>query len=541
MSTNRHLVRIVVVGFGMAGSRLVEDLLARASRDGAPALSITVVGAEPYPAYNRVLLSEVVAGRADIASLATADVPDLEARGVRVLTGVAAASLDRDRRLLACTDGTLLPYDHLVLATGARPTRPAVDGVPPLAALPGGVHELRTVDDARELVAAATNATRAVVVGGGLLGLEVARGLARRGPAVTVLHHGPSLLDRQLDATGGAVLARAFRRLGVDVRTGARTTAVRLGPTGRAHGVDVEVDGQAQTLDADLVVLSCGIRPDTDLAAAAGLPVGRGVLVDDLMRTADPAVSAIGDCAEFDGAVPGLVATAWAQARVVADLLTAADPGARYRHADPVVRLKAADVEVAAAGACRPDPWDETPGQEVVQLLDPVGGRYVKAVVREGRVAGAVVVGDARAAAELCRQVDAGALAPPDRTALLTPGRRAAGPAGGSDDPTLIPDRATVCRCNGVTKKALVQAWSDGARDVDALGRRTRAGTGCGTCKDALTGLLGWLQRSDPGTEAVPEPAGPAAAARDGVPGRRSAPLATDPTQPDPTPAGGTR
>jgi assimilatory nitrate reductase electron transfer subunit len=480
--------RIVVIGHGMAGGRLVEELVARGVADG-----VTVVGAEPYGAYNRVLLSDVVAGRADVASLALSDAEALGAAGVDLRLGRHAVRIDRARRQVVLDDGVPVGYDDLVVATGALPLVPPLAGLGPDVT---GIHAFRTLDDCREIVAAAANARTAAVLGGGLLGLEAARGLARRGLAVTLLHAAGHLMERQLDATGGAVLARQVARLGLQVRTGAAVTGVRAGADGRL----AEILVGDEDLAADLLVLACGVRPDTALAAGAGLAVGRGVIVDDELRTSDPRVRAIGDCAEYAGSPGGLVAPAWEQARIVADLLSERDPTARYRGHRAVTRLKAADLDVASAGETHTDLWDSTDGPhgvDVVQLADPARGSYVKAVVRDGVVTGAVCVGAPRAAAELTLLVERGSPAPADRSTLLMPGSRAAAgaPAG---DPTHIPDRATICRCNGVTKGALVGAWADGARTVEGMAARTRATTGCGTCRDTVCGLVDWLAAQDP-------------------------------------------
>jgi assimilatory nitrate reductase electron transfer subunit len=418
---------------------------------------------------------------------------------VDVRLGASATGLDRARREVVLDDGTALPYDDLVLATGSRPV------VPPLAGLRDdlpGVHEFRTLDDCREIVAAAANAGSAVVLGGGLLGLEAARGLARRGIPVTLLHAAPHLMERQLDATAGAVLALQLRRLGLEVRTGVLATGVRTGDRGRLAAV--RLDG-GEEVPADLLVLACGVRAEATLAQAAGLAVGRGVVVDDRLATSDPRIRAIGDCAEFEGEPGGLVAPAWDQARIVADLLSGADPEARWRGHRAVTRLKAANLDVAAAGDALTDLWDSDDGDgvEVVQLADPGRGRYVKAVVRGGVVTGAVCVGAPRAAAELTLLVERGSPAPKDRSVLLLPGARTS-PAGDGGNPTLIPDRATICRCNVVTKGTVVRAWAEGARTVEGVAARTRATTGCGTCRDTVCGLLEWLAAAEPDPDTGP-------------------------------------
>lgn len=518
----RPVRRVVVLGLGMAGGRFVDELLARqATGRVGHDCRITVVGAEPYGPYNRVLLSDVVAGRADVAALGLTDPGSYTTRGVDVRLGTHATRIDLPDGLVHLDDGDRLPFDRLVIATGAEPVVPPLVGLDPQEPV-AGVHALRTVDDAREIVAATANAHQAVVLGGGPLGLEAARGLARRGLQVQVLHAAEHLLTGVLDATGAAVLARSLSRLDVPVRLAADATGITA-TAGRLTGVTL---AGGEHLPADLLVLACGVRPRGALAQQAGLEVRRGIVVDDALATSDPRVLAIGDCAEHGGQVPGLVAPAWEQARVAADLVSGADPGSRYGGHRPAVRLKAADVEVAAVGETGADPWTDEAGVDVVQLLDPGRGRYVKAVVRDGTVVGASVVGDARAAAELRLLVDRGAAAPVDLATLLLPGsRRAAEPV---DDPTTIPDRATICRCNGVTKGALVHAWRSGARSTTDLARTTRATTGCGSCADAVTGIAGWLAAADAGPE--PSPA-PSAAL---VP-------AAPPHRPEPAPTGGAR
>jgi assimilatory nitrate reductase electron transfer subunit len=481
---------VIVVGHGMVGSRFVDELVARG---GAEQLRITVLGAEPYGPYNRVLLSEVVAGRADVAALTLAAAPGSDS--VEVRTGVAAVAVDRCARTVTTDDGRTLRYDLLVLATGARPVIPSLDGIAgqgPVA----GVRTFRTIDDCREIVAATANARAAVVLGGGVLGVEAARGLAARGLDVTLVHSAEHLLDRQLDAGAGFVLAKALRGLGLRLRLGAAAT-----------GVDV-VDGHfqallladGQRLPADLLVLACGVRPETRLVDDLTGPTG-GVVVDDRMHaTGDPSVAAIGDCAEHRGVAAGLIAPGWEQARVLADLVSSTNSLARFQATRPVLRLKAVGLDVAAAGGrddLAADPWTSAEGTEVVQLADPARGTYVKAVLRDDRVVAATVVGAPRAASELLLHVERGTPAPLGRGTLLLPHERGTAAVTAVDDPTHIPDRATICRCNGVTKAAIVAAFGKGARSIETLAGETRATTGCGGCTDTCAGLLSWLTDSD--------------------------------------------
>ncbi|HET9141489.1 FAD-dependent oxidoreductase, partial [Actinophytocola sp.] len=271
--------------------------------------------------------------------------------------------------------------------------------------------------------------------------------------------------------------------LGIELRLGVLAARYQSG-----DGLKLD-DGSV--VDADLVVVSAGVLPRTELAEAAGLAVDRGVLVDDMLRTDDSRVHAIGDCARHPGTVSGLVQPAWEQAAVLADLITGADPAARYRGTPVVTRLKARDVDLAALGDVHADPDDA--GAEVLCLQDPAGGRYAKLVIRDDRVAGAIMLGLPDAAATVTQLYDRGVPAPSDRLALLL-GRSGAPTA---QSPADLPASALICRCNTVTKGRLVSAWRDGKRDVAELAAATRASTGCGSCRDAVRGIADWLSAAD--------------------------------------------
>jgi len=289
-------------------------------------------------------------------------------------------------------------------------------------------------------------------------------------------------MERQLDPAASAVLVTTLSGLGVGVELDVATAEVRSG----SRGVEV-VLADGRCLRADLFVVACGVRPETRLAEDAGLAVERGILVDDRMRTADRAIFALGDCAQHDGVVGGLVAPAWEQARVVADVVTGSRPLARYRPNPPVTRLKAAGIDLAAMGEST-----ELAGEQVT-FTDPMRGTYAKLVVRDRRLIGAILLGDNPTVGRVIQLFDRGGRLPADLRGLLL-GRPVGGPAepvGGS--PALMPDAAIVCRCNTVTKGALVACWRDGVRSVAGLSARTRAATGCGTCLSAVEGIQGWL------------------------------------------------
>ncbi|MDP9181892.1 MAG: FAD-dependent oxidoreductase, partial [Actinomycetota bacterium] len=299
---------MVVVGNGMAGARVVEELLRR-----EPGLDVTVFGAEKQAAYNRILLSDVLAGKRPAADVALRSVDG----AVRRL-GTEVVGIDRAAKAVHTADGAATEYDSLVLATGSLPVVPPVHGIAgPDGKLLDGVFVFRTLEDCAAIAARAKRSKRAIVVGGGLLGLEAARGLLQHGLNVQVVHGMGHLMDLQLDGPGGAILRRSVEKLGVGVHLG--SFASRVLGTRSVTGVGL-ADGRE--VHGDLVVLACGVRPQVDLARSSGLALERGILVDDELRTSDDDVYAIGECAQHRGEVYGLVAPAWEQAAVVADVIT---------------------------------------------------------------------------------------------------------------------------------------------------------------------------------------------------------------------------
>ncbi|MDO0927833.1 FAD-dependent oxidoreductase [Streptomyces sp. TG1A-8] len=375
--------RVVVIGAGLAGIRLARRL----AELGTPAL---LVGEEEHRPYNRVLLAEVLAGRYAPEVIAL-PAPAGLVRG-RV-TGI-----DRAARTVTLADGPPIGYGTLVLATGSNPVLPPLRGL--FASghrLPEGVHAFRTMDDCLGLSKAVRPGVRAVVVGGGLLGVSAARALAARGAQVVLAQQSERLMERQLDPDASRLVLRHLTSLGVEVHTECRVRDVRC-PGGAVRSVEL-ADGYA--LDADLVVLSCGVRPRTGLAERAGLAVGRGVLVDDALRTSDPHVRAIGDCAEHNGTVYGLAAPALDQADVLAALLTGGT-AARYTGTRSLTRLTLAGpdspFDLAAFGET-----EARPGDDVVRLADATRGTYRKVVVRDDRLVGGVLVGELGTVGALAR------------------------------------------------------------------------------------------------------------------------------------------
>ncbi len=474
-------MRIVVIGYGMAGARVADELRAR-----SPDCSVTVVGAEPHRAYNRILLSSIIAGKVGEADVALAEPAG---RGAVVRVGVEATAIDRAACVVSTSDGASLPYDRLVLATGSRGILPPIKGVvQDDGTLPARVTAFRTLDDCRRIAGLACGARSAIVLGGGLLGLEAARGLAARGVSVTVLHAAVHLMERQLDPPAGAVLVTCLEALGVRTELNVSTVTVESGADEIAA---VLSDGRR--LPADFLVVACGVRPETGLAERAGLAVERGVIVNDRLRTSDSRIFAIGDCAQLDGEVTGHVAPAWEQARVVADVISGVRPLARYRPGPPVIRLKAAGIDLAAMG----DSTDT--GGSHITFSDPARGTYAKLIVRSDRLAGAIMLGDNPTVGAVVQLFDRGAPLPADPRSLLL--GRAIGewafPGGGEASPALMPDAAVVCQCNTVTKGAIVGCWRGGARSLATVVADTRATTGCGGCRDAVEGILSWLHTTE--------------------------------------------
>lgn len=478
--------RVVIVGNGMAGARLAEELRRR-ERDPAR-LGIVVFGAEPRAAYNRILLSNVLAG--SITARDTRLRPDdwWVRNHVDVRTGVRVTGIDTATRTVCGDDGTTLGYDELVFATGSVPFVPRIEG---MSADDSDVVAFRTVEDCARIAQAAGSGCRAVVLGGGLLGLEAARGLLLRGADVTVVHPRAVPMERQLDEGGGRVLTRVLTSLGMRVVLERRAVALRRNASGRALVLD---DGTE--LPADLVVLTAGIRPATELASAVGATVEHGIVVDDALRTDVPHVWAVGECAQHRGEVYGLVQPGWEQAEVVADRITGADATAEYHGTPPVTRLKAHDIDLASMGDVSADLHD---GEfEVLTVADPARGRYAKLVVADERIVGAVLLGCPDTVGTVTQLFDAKLPVPQDRMSLLT-GRT--GAAAETASPAGMPGGAVICRCNSVTKAHLTGAWRAGARSVGALATATRATTGCGGCSSAVEGICDWLRTTDPRNE----------------------------------------
>ena len=457
--------RLVVVGNGMAGMACVEQILTY-----APQFQITIFGDETHVNYNRIMLSSVLAGERTPDDIVLNPLEWYRRNDIALRLGVRIVDVDARRKTVTGDDGSATAYDTLLLATGSAPWFPPIDGLDR-----DGVFAFRTLDDARELVRRSGPGARAVVIGGGLLGLEAARGLQMRGCDVTVVHLMPTLMERQLDPDGGQYLAGKVQDLGIRVLLGRTTTAV-VG-NGRVEGVALE-DGTI--LDADLVVVAAGIRPNVDLAYKAGLAVNRGIVVNDHMETSDPDVFAVGECVEHRGLCYGLVAPLFEQGKVLAATMTG-NKGPAYTGTVQAAKLKIMGVDVFSAGD-----WSEQ-NAEPVRYEDRALGVYKKLTVRDGRLAGVILVGDASDSHRYMEWLRTGADLAGHRRHLLFPP-----PA---DDVGLdvaeMADGATVCGCIGVTKGAIISAIHErGVNTLSQLKECTRASTGCGSCTALCQDLL---------------------------------------------------
>ncbi len=471
--------RLVLVGNGMAGVKTLEELL----RHTPDRYDITVFGAEPHGNYNRILLSPVLSGEMTLQDIVLNDFDWYAQRGITLHTGRRVVEIDRVRRTVRADDGTCAPYDRLLLATGSVPFVPPVPG----RELPGVV-AYRDIADTEAMIEAAGRFRHAVVVGGGLLGLEAANGLVQRGMEVTVVHLAEWIMERQLDRSAAALLQASLEARGIRFRLGASTRALTAGPDGRVAALHLS-DGTE--LPAALVVMSAGIRPNTVLAESARLHCDRGVVVTDTLQTVtDPRIYAVGECANHRGTAYGLVAPLFEQARVCANHLAGFGIG-RYAGSVTSTKLKVTGVDVFSAGD-----FGGGEGCDEIVLSDPAGGVYKKLVLKDDRLAGAVLVGDTADGAwyfELLREGrDVAAL----RDHLMFGQGFAQSHLGdsghqGQNRAAALPDSAEVCGCNGVCKGTIVQAIKEkGLFSLEEVRKHTKASSSCGSCTGLVEQIL---------------------------------------------------
>jgi nitrite reductase (NADH) large subunit len=480
--------KLVLVGNGMAGVRALEELLKI-----APELyDITVFGAEPYGNYNRILLSPVLSGEKALGDIMLNDEAWYADNGIRLHKGREVVRIDRQHRTVAAADGTQESYDRLLLATGSNPFILPVPGHD----LPGviGFRDIRDVD---AMIAAAQEFRHAVVIGGGLLGLEAANGLLARGMKVTVVHLPSTLMERQLDTVAGAMLQKSLQQRGIQFLLGAETQEL----IGKKHVQAVRFKDGSE-ISADLVVMAVGIRPNILLAKQAGIHCERGIVVNDTLQTYDPRVYAVGECVQHRGQTYGLVAPLFEQAKVCANHL--AEIGfRRYQGSLTSTKLKVTGIDVFSAGDFTGDGSTDN-----IVLQDPAIGVYKKIVIKDQRIHGAVMVGDTGDGSWYFQMMRDGTDISGIRNRLLY-GQAHLGDAGhgGVTAVATMPDQAEICGCNGVCKGDIVQAITDKKLfTLEDVRAHTKASSSCGSCTGLVEQLLAATLGGDYSTASKQKP-----------------------------------
>ena len=466
--------KLVMVGNGMAGARALEELLKL-----APDLyDIAVFGAEPHPNYNRILLSPVLAGEMTLNEIVLNDLDWYAANRIRIHLGKRVARIDRRARRVVAEDGTSEPYDRLILATGSNPVMLPVPGKD----LPG-VLTYRDIADTDGMIEAAKRYRHAVVIGGGLLGLEAANGLRARGMDVTVVHLMPWLMERQLDRVAAGMLQQSLEDKGLKFLLERKTAEIVAGESGRVCAVKL-ADGE--TIPAELVVMAVGIRPNTSLAESAGLHVDRGIAVNDTMQTYDPRIYAVGECVAHRGTAYGLVAPLFEMAKVCANHLAHLGIG-RYEGSVTSTKLKVTGIDLFSAGD-----FSGGEGSEEIVLHDPAGGVYKKLVIRDNRIVGGVLYGDTVDGSWYFQLLKDRQDVHEIRDHLMF-GQSHLGDAGheGESKAAQLADGAEVCGCNGVCKGVIVKAIKEkGLFTLDDVRKHTKASSSCGSCTGLVEQIL---------------------------------------------------
>ncbi|HWV19477.1 MAG TPA: nitrite reductase large subunit NirB [Devosia sp.] len=463
--------KLVIIGAGMASGRMLEHLF-----EAEPGrYDVTLFGAEPRGNYNRIMLSPVLAGEKRYEDIVTHDAAWYAANNVRCRFGQTVTKIERAAKTVFA-DGVETPYDRLVIATGSAPFILPIPGKD----LPG-VRAFRDLDDVEAMVAVAGKPdAKAVVIGGGLLGLEAAAALRGRGMEVVVLHLAGHLMERQLDAAAGYLLRRELEGRGIKVHCKAQTKAI-LG-TDRVEAVALD-DGTIYP--ADLVVMAAGIRPETRLATDAGIEINRGIVVDDAMVTSDPDILALGECVEHKGAVYGLVAPLYDMAKVAAKTLTGTKSA--FKPIQTATQLKVTGVSLYSAGD-----FAEADDREEIVLRDAAAGVYKRVVLKDNRILGAVLYGDTADGSWFFDLLKRGTDIAPMRDTLIY-GQSYGG--GGAADPlaavAALPAEAEICGCNGVCKGTISNAIaSKGLTSLDDVRAHTKASASCGSCTGLVEKLL---------------------------------------------------
>ena len=480
--------KIVVIGNGMAGARVVEEILGRVPGK----FDFVMFGAEPYGNYNRILLSNVLNQTQEASDIFINPLSWYKQNNIFLHAGVKATHIDIQHKVVmgkqlhpqaaayAIHDDQFLPgdvieesYDYLIIATGSRPF------VPPMEGFAGpGAFLFRTIDDCDRIAEYAKECKKAVVIGGGLLGLEAARGLMTHNVEVTIVEAARQLMPAQLDVESSQMLRRTMESMGLTILTDRKTSRIHK-IDGKIHSL-VFADGG--TVPADMVVVSAGIRPITEIAHISGITVNKGIVCNDQMLTSDPAVYAVGECVEHRGKLYGLVEPIWTQANVIADVLSEFNPKAAYEGSKLGTKLKVMGVDLMSLG----EKEASLPADEVVVYREPNRGIYKKLIIRGNKLHGAILLGDTGASDFLFQIFNNEQNVPENRSELLFGDIKGSAMVQAAD----LPDNAQICNCNGVNKKTVLGAISSGCETVAAIGARTKAGKGCGSCRGMIAQII---------------------------------------------------
>ena len=470
-------LKLVMVGNGMAGVRTLEELI----KIAPDVYDITVFGAEPHPNYNRILLSPVLAGEQTVQDIILNDLGWYADNGITLHVGKKIVQIDRARRVVIADDGTTAEYDRLLLATGSNPF---------ILPVPGkdlqGVIGYRDIADTNAMIEASQSKKHAIVIGGGLLGLEAANGLKLRGMHVTVVHLPGWLMERQLDPMAGKMLQKSLEDRGLVFRMEANTQELVGDAQGHVKAIRFT---EGTELPADLVVMAVGIRPNTALAESAGLHCNRGIVVNDTMQTFDPRIYAVGECVNHRGTAYGLVAPLFEMAKVCANHLANFGIG-RYQGSVTSTKLKVTGIDLFSAGE-----FMGGEGTEEIVLSDPIGGVYKKLVIKGDKLVGACLYGDTVDGSWYFRLLREGKDIAEIRDSLMF-GEANLGRPGdtgheGFSQAANMPDTAEVCGCNGVCKGAIVKAIKEkGLFTLDDVKKHTKASASCGSCTGLVEQIL---------------------------------------------------
>ncbi|MDF2671122.1 MAG: nitrite reductase, partial [Paenibacillus sp.] len=455
--------KLILIGNGMAGINTIEHLLKLAPDK----YEITVFGKEPHPNYNRILLSYVLSGHSDVNDIVTHSYDWYETNKIQLYTSESVISIDTASGTVVSDKGRVIRYDKLIIATGSNPF---------MLPLPGadkeGVIAYRTIQDCQKMIEAAKTYKKAVVIGGGLLGLEAARGFLHLGMQVDVVHIVDTIMERQLDRTASKLLQDALEVQGMNFLLGKQSAEITGGK--RVSGLKFK-DGTVA--EADLIVMAVGIRPNVELAKNAGVEVNPGIVVNDYLETSIPSIYAVGECAMHRGVAYGLVAPLFEQGAVLAKHLAGIHT-APYEGSVVNTKLKVSGVDVFSGGQ-----FMETEGTKTIRVQDDFTGIYKKVVVADNKIVGAVLFGDISDSTRIMNMIRSGTdISLIEKTTILREGSDSK--SGGSTGAAELSDDTIICGCNGVSKGAICSAIVDqGLRTVEEVKNCTTASRSCGGCK----------------------------------------------------------